>query len=137
MKYLLDTHALIWYLEDSPNLPSEIKEIIDNNENRIYLCSISCWEIAIKISIGKLKLNLNFDEFLNKIKSSDFDILQIKDEHLKRLTALPFLHKDPFDRLLVSTAITENLTLITTDENIRYYDVSWVWEKSTGNTDLR
>ena len=137
MKYLLDTHALIWYLEDSPNLPSEIKEIIDNNENRIYLCSVSCWEIAIKISIGKLKLHLNFDEFLNKIKSSDFDILQIKDEHLKRLTALPFLHKDPFDRLLVSTAITENLTLITTDENIRYYDVSWVWEKSTGNTDLR
>jgi len=127
MKYLLDTHAMIWYLEDSSRLPSKTKEIIDNNTNRIFLSSVSLWEIAIKINLGKLKLIMSFDEVLGNVRKGDFEVLQIENEYLKMLSALPFIHKDPFDRLLIATALAENLTIITADDSIQKYDVSWVW----------
>ena len=127
MKYLLDTHVIIWYFEDSPNLPLKKKEIIDSSENSIYLCSVSLWEIAIKINLNKLKLNLTFSEFLNIIKNNDFDVLQIEDEYLEGLLVLPFIHKDPFDRLILATAIVEGMTLITADEDIHKYNVPLFW----------
>ena len=127
MKYLLDTHAVIWLIEDSHKMPLKIKEIVKLPENDIYICSISLWEIAIKINLGKIKLNMTLDELLDNIKNSYFDILQIEDRHLKTLSKLPFLHKDPFDRLIISSAITEDLTVITIDENIQKYDVPWIW----------
>ena len=127
MKYLLDTHAIIWYFEDSPELPQKITELIDNPEISIYICSISFWEIAIKINSGKLKLNIAFDDLLINIKNRDFNILQIEDEHLNKLSKLPFLHKDPFDRLIISSALAEDLTIITIDGNIQKYDISWIW----------
>ena len=127
MKYLLDTHAVIWYLEDSPELPKKITELIDDPEISIYICSVSLWEVAIKMNLSKLELNLPFDELLNSIKNGDFNILQVEDEYLRRLSSLPFIHKDPFDRLIISTALTDNLTIITIDENIQKYDVPWVW----------
>jgi len=127
MKYLLDTHTIIWHLDDSPRLPLKTKEIIGNNENRIYISSVSLWEIAVKWSLGKLELRFTLEELLDKIKNSDVEILQIEDDHLKRLVALPFIHKDPFDRLLIATALVESLTIITVDENIQKYDVPWVW----------
>jgi len=91
------------------------------------ICAVSLWEIAIKMSLSKLELKLPFDEFLSNIKKSDFEILQIEDGYLKKLLELPFVHKDPFDRLIISTAIAEDLTIITIDENIQKYDVKWVW----------
>ena len=127
MNYLLDTHAIIWMVEDSPNLPLMIKELIRNPENKVAICSISIWEIAIKMNIGKLTLSLEFDELVNVLRSSDFDFLQVEDEYLLGLTKLPLLHKDPFDRLIISTALAEKMTLITIDENIQKYDVPWVW----------
>ena len=127
MKYLLDTHAIIWLIEDSPKMSSKIKEIIKRPENNIYLCAISLWEIAIKINLGKLKLDLSFNELLFNIKNSDFDILQIGDKHLQGFLVLPFLHKDPFDRLIISSALAEGLTIVTIDENIQKYDVPWIW----------
>jgi len=89
MRYLLDTHTLIWHLEDSSCLPQSTKEIIDNSEGRICLCSVSLWEIAIKIGIGKLKLHFTFEEFLVKINNGDFNVLEIEDDHLKRFIVLP------------------------------------------------
>ena len=127
MRYLLDTHVIIWMAEDSQKLPPKMKEIIKLTQNSIFISSISIWEIAIKMNLGKLKLNLAFDELLIGIKNSDFDILQIEDEYLEGLFVLPFLHKDPFDRLLISTALAEDLTIITIDENIQKYDVPWIW----------
>jgi len=127
MKYLLDTHAIIWYFEDSSELPQKVAALVDSPEISIYICSVSLWEIAIKINIGKLKLNLAFGELLDNIKSRDFNILQIEDKHLKGLSKLPFLHKDPFDRLIISSAIAEDLTIITVDSNIQNYAVSWIW----------
>ena len=127
MKYLLDTHVLIWYFEDSQRLPKEMAELIDNPINYVYISSASLWEIAIKMSLGKLNLSLSLNQLLENISNRDFQILQIKDNYLMKLFDLPFIHKDPFDRLLISTALAENLTIITIDENIQKYDVPWIW----------
>ena len=127
MRYLLDTHTVIWYLGKSPNLPPKVKEIIIDSDNRRCISSVSLWEIAIKVNLGKLKLTLPLNEFLDKIQNSEFEILQIKNEYLKGLAILPSIHKDPFDRLLVATALVENLTIITADDNVRKYDVPWIW----------
>ena len=127
MRYLLDAHAIIWYLEDSPNMSQKARDIIDADENDISISTTSLWEIAIKVNLGKLKLTVSFNEFLEDVRSGDFDIFSIEDEHLKTLSELPYLHKDPFDRLLVATAIAKNITLITIDENIHKYDVPYLW----------
>ena len=127
MRYLLDTHAIIWYFENSADLPQNIKEIIKTPENDVYVCSISFLEIAIKVNLGKLTLGFAFDELLADIKNRDFIILQIENEHLMEFLGLPFIHKDPFDRLIIASALAEDLTIITIDENIQKYDVKWEW----------
>ena len=127
MRYLLDTHVIIWLAKDSPELPIGIINIVKQLENDMYISSVSLWEITIKMSLGKLGLKLPLDKLLNDLKTSGFNILQIEDEYLKKLSALPFIHKDPFDRIIISTALAENLTIITIDENIQRYDVSWIW----------
>jgi PIN domain nuclease of toxin-antitoxin system len=104
-----------------------MKKILEDDENKVYLCTISLWEIAIEINLGKLDLGMRLDEFLENIEQRDFSILHIENDYLKALSDLPYIHKDPFDRLLISTALTENLTIMTIDENIQQYDVSWVW----------
>ena len=127
MRYLLDTHTVIWHFDDSAKLSQKAIEITDNPENLLYVCSISLWEIAIKMSLGKLNLNFTLDKFLAAVKESDINILKIEDEYLSKLSELPYIHKDPFDRLLISTALVENLTIITIDENMQKYEVPWIW----------
>ena len=127
MKYLLDTHAIIWYLEESTELPRRTTALIDNYEMDICICSTSLWEIAIKVNLGKLELKLTLDELLRYVKTREFRIIHIEDEHLLVLRGLPYIHKDPFDRLLISTALAEDMTIITVDENIHKYAVKWVW----------
>ena len=127
MRCLLDTHAIIWLAENSYKLPLKIKEIIRQSENEIYISSVSLWEIAIKMNLDKLDLDFTLGELLIAVKENDFCVLQIEDDYLKNLSELPFLHKDPFDRLLISTALAEDLTIITIDENIQKYDVKWEW----------
>ena len=127
MKYLLDTHAIIWYVEDSSNLPKIIADIIDDVENDIYISSVSLWEIALKASLGKLDLELPLNEFLTHIRSRDFYFLHIEDDYLEKLFDLPLIHKDPFDRLIITSALTEGLIIMTIDENIKRYDVPCIW----------
>ena len=125
MRYLLDTHALIWYSEHSGKLPRHIEEILDNPESIVYVSAASLWEIAIKVNLGKL--DLSFYNLLEELESVRFRILQVENVYLTKLLNLPRLHKDPFDRLIIATALAESLTLITADENIHAYDVDWVW----------
>jgi len=127
MNCLLDTHAIIWYLEDSKSLPENTKKIIADPENSIFICSASLWEITIKTSLDKLKLDLSLDELFSTIENSDFYVLNIENEYLMELSRLPDIHKDPFDRLIIGTAVFEELTIITADENIGKYDVSCLW----------
>jgi len=125
MKYLLDTHTFIWYFDQNVKLPDKMKEIVLNPKNAIYISTASLWEIGIKISIGKI--DLFFEELITRAENAGFVFLQIKKEYIQRILDIPFIHRDPFDRLLIATAIYEQMTIITADDNIHKYDVAWVW----------
>jgi len=127
MMYLLDTHTAIWALGDKDKLSERTKSIIDEVSIPLCVSIISAWEIAIKVSVGKLEFFGGSKFFLEKMRHNGIEVLDVKDNHIERLEALPFIHKDPFDRLLISTAVEEGLTIMTVDENIRKYDVAWVW----------
>lgn len=125
VKYLLDTHTLIWLIEASPKISLEIKEIFTLSENTVFISSASLWEIAIKAGMGKIRIS--FEKLIADLTSTNIEILQIENEYLKRLLSLPEIHKDPFDRLLIATALVENLIIVTADENIQKYSVPWLW----------
>ena len=124
MKNLLDTHAVLWFL-NGEKMPENVKEMIIDGEN--YISIVSLWEVAIKMNIGKYTFNGGFSKFRELVRNNGFRVLDIKDEYMEQLLKLPLIHKDPFDRLLIATALTEDLTLITMDENIQKYDIDWVW----------
>ena len=121
MNILLDTHVLIWALENNPTLSDISRHSIINGSNLVFVSSISVWEIGIKRSLGKLDAP---DNLLEEIKEHRFTPLNINFEHAQLAGCLPDIHKDPFDRMLVAQAITEKLTLVTRDELIPKYEVS-------------
>ncbi|MDR2168123.1 MAG: type II toxin-antitoxin system VapC family toxin [Clostridiales bacterium] len=127
MGYLLDTHTLIWYIEGSPKIPAEILRLIKNGADKKYISSASLWEIAIKMSIKKLKIGMTFDELLILVEDSGLVILHPESEYLKGIFRLENLHKDPFDRLIIATAIAKGLTIITADKDIQKYAASCIW----------
>ena len=125
--YLLDTHAAIWFFDDNAALSSTAYQNICNGNNRIYLSVLSAWELTIKISIGKLQFPGDVSGFIRAAINNDIIIVPIETTHLTILKDLPYIHRDPFDRLLIATAISEQLTLITADENIAKYNVPHLW----------
>ncbi len=129
MKVLLDTHALIWHLEASPRLPDGVVELISRTEHERLLSVASLWEIAIKMSMGKLEVDgiAAFDEFLAALPALQVRELGITHDHLDVLATLPLLHRDPFDRLLVAQAIVEGATLLTADPAMKVYAVPLYW----------
>lgn len=126
MNYLLDTHVLIWYLEGDKRLNEESISIIDNTDNKVYVSIVGLWEIAIKISLGKLKISIPFDELKEVLEQRSFDILELNYSDLLNLQKLAFHHSDPFDRLLISQAISNDFVLISHDEMFRKYPVSLI-----------
>jgi len=127
MDYLLDTHTAIWFFTGDAMLSPNAARIILNETNRIYLSIISAWELAIKISIGKLRFPDNVVGFMQATQANDITIVPIKTAYLTILESLPLIHRDPFDRLLVATAICEQMTFISADKNIAQYNVPIVW----------
>ena len=125
MKYLLDTQIALWMFEGNEKL--KMREIIFDDKNEIFVSVISAWELAIKVSINKLDFEGGSEVFLSSVKNYDMHILGIKGDYITSVEKLPYIHRDPFDRLLISTALTEGLTMVTADENIQKYDVQWVW----------
>ena len=123
----MDTNVIIWYFDKDFGLKSKIEELIKDPTNEIYISHVSIWEMVIKINANKLSLKSGFDSMLDDIFKSKFEVLQTKNSHLKKYLSLPLIHKDPFDRLLISTAQVENLLFITSDDEIHKYDVKWVW----------
>ena len=126
--YLLDTHAAIWFFNGDNELSETANRIIRDFSNPIYLSVVSAWELAIKINIGKLNFAGRAAGFLRLAETNKIDIIPIKSDHLTALEALPLIHRDPFDRLLIATAIAEQMTLITIDENIAKYNVPLIWK---------
>lgn len=124
MRLLLDTHALLWWRDDSPHLSARAKAEIADPINVVLVSTATLWEIAIKRGIGKL----NFpDDLEDVIREESFALLMITYQHLRRLEALPELHRDPFDRMLVAQALTEATPLVTNDLALLAYGVPTVW----------
>jgi len=127
MKYLLDTHVVLWAAENSPLLSDKVKAVILDENAEKFVSIASAWEIAIKLGTQKLHLDGGLPEFFRMIDCNGFITLSVEREYLQLITQLPDFHKDPFDRLIVATAITENMTLVTVDENIQKYNILWLW----------
>ncbi|MBD5450261.1 MAG: type II toxin-antitoxin system VapC family toxin [Lachnospiraceae bacterium] len=125
--YLLDTNALLYFLYDSEKLSKEASEIIYHCNEKISVSIASLWEVAIKSSIGKLQIKSSISKIVETCEREKLDILSIKPFHLDEIRKLPPIHGDPFDRLIISQAITENLIIITKDGTIPQYDVKVVW----------
>jgi len=123
MRYLLDTHVLIWYFEASGKLNPKLVGIIKDSGVQACVSVASLWEFAIKYSTGKLKFKGGLSRLYEQIRKAGFILLPVKQAHLEEVIDLPFIHRDPFDRLLVAAAKSDNMTILTADENIHKYDV--------------
>jgi len=117
---LLDTHILIWALENNPSLSKKARNAITTGGNMVFVSAASVWEISIKKSIGKLRVP---DNLLEELIDHRFSLLNISAEHAQLAGELPMIHKDPFDRMLVAQAKIEKLTLISNDPMIAQYKV--------------
>jgi len=127
MGYLLDTHAFLWFINGSTDLSTRAKDIIKNSENTMYLSIVNFWEIAIKLNLEKITIDMSFDELKEEADKNNFQMLPIQYEDIRILTTLESCHKDPFDRILIAQAIQNNLTMITKDSNFAAYPVKIVW----------
>ncbi|MBR7800905.1 type II toxin-antitoxin system VapC family toxin [Undibacterium fentianense] len=118
MKFLIDTHIYLWWLQDSPKLSEKArKQIQDATE--VYVSSASIWEATIKMSIGKLSVDI--DQLVAEISKSGFQELPITAAHAATVARLPDIHKDPFDRMLIAQAMSEPLRFLTADGLLKPY----------------
>ena len=142
MAYIVDTQIFIWSIISPNKLPDQVKELLQSNQ--VFVCHISLFEIAIKQKIGKLpQLRLSIDELIHQATIDNFSFLPITASHISSYDTVPLIesHKDPFDRLIIATAIAENLPIISADEKFQLYKkmiaLVEAWEFSrTSNTIL-
>ena len=124
MRVLVDTHVFLWWVDDDPSLAAPARKAISDANNACYLSLASCWEMAIKSSLGKLRLSRPVERFVaEQLTANSFALLDIKLHHLARLEKLPFHHRDPFDRLLIAQAIADKLTMVSADSVFSEYGV--------------
>ena len=124
MKLLLDTHIFIWWVDEPEKLSAAAMSALQDEANELLLSVASVWEMQIKIQLGKLKLSLPLKELLkNQQETNEITISPITLDHVLALDALPFYHKDPFDRLLIAQSIEEEITIVTADSQFSAYPV--------------
>ncbi len=124
--YLMDTCAFLWFLDDNPNLSVRARDAIGRSRD-LYLSIATLWEIAIKKTIHKLILAESVTDLEEICNDYGITILPVKTRYLEMIQKLPLIHGDPFDRLIMATALEEKLLLITCDSNIRKYDIELLW----------
>lgn len=123
MRLLLDTHIVLWWRQNSQRLGGEARRAIEEAD-QVLISAASAWEVAIKTTIGRLRLK---DPFAELVERSGFQELRICFHHAEQLKSLPVHHADPFDRMLIAQAQVEDLVLVTHDRKFQPYDVSVVW----------
>jgi PIN domain nuclease of toxin-antitoxin system len=128
VRMLVDTHALLWFALNDSQLSSTADALIRNRSNLILVSPISYWEIAIKMSTGKYSLTVPYSRFFqDAIFGNGFSVLPIEIKHAAIIATLPFHHKDPFDRLLIAQALSENIPILSADAAFDPYGVTRLW----------
>ena len=128
MRLLLDTHTFLWWVAASGELSRKAQSAVGSARNECFVSVASGWEIAIKVSLGKLRIDGALERFLpEQLAANGFRALAIDLKHAARVATLPFHHRDPFDRLLVAQALEENLAMVTADPVIAKSGVKRVW----------
>jgi PIN domain nuclease of toxin-antitoxin system len=127
MNLLIDTHILIWYIAGNPSLNPTMTDRLEEAENDLFISIASLWEIAIKVGKGKLDLGIEFHELEAILIQLHIQILPILFSDLNVHRTLPFHHTDPFDRLIISQSINQNLMLMSADSAFRAYPVQNIW----------
>ena len=126
--YLLDTHTFLWFINDDKALSASAKGLIENPENILYLSIASVWEMAIKVSLGKLEVSSPFAEFIEEqLRENNITLLEIQISHTGLVSTLPFYHRDPFDRLIIAQALAENFSILGKDGVFDNYGVARYW----------
>ena len=121
MAYLLDTHTFLWFLEGSKRLSKKTKDIIVNPKNKTFISIASIWEMGIKLSLDKLELDLSLEELKQELIRNEIEILPLDFDHIITLSKLEYHHRDPFDRILISQAKSEKLTILSKDSHFKLY----------------
>ena len=128
MKLLLDTHTFLWFIIGSLNLSADARTLIEDQTNEKFFSIASLWEMAIKVSIGKLTLSAPFDILIpEQLTSNGFETLPVEIAHISKLIGLPLHHRDPFDRLLIAQAITEQMHIVSADSAFDAYQIARLW----------
>jgi len=124
---LIDTQSFIWFVENNPRLPLKVKAMMEQSD-KLTLSVASLWEITIKVSLGKLTLSGDIATTIDKALANGFEIIPIERNHLITLSTLDYIHRDPFDRLIISQAIAENIPVVSSDSVFQQYPVNWMWQ---------
>ena len=128
MNLLLDTHAMLWAMIEPEKLSPNARALLADPANSLTVGISSLWETTLKIAIGRSTVpGSNIDFVIQNLDPFRIQLLPIRPEHLRILQALPFIHKDPFDRILIAQAIAEGLPLVTGDRTLRSYEVETIW----------
>lgn len=128
MRLLLDTHTFLWWVADAQQISSTARKAIAQPQNDCWVSVASFWELAIKVSLGKLEISGTLGRFLpEQLSLNSFRELPIETRHAARVARLPFHHRDPFDRLLVVQALEEDLAVVSADPVFRRYGVKRIW----------
>lgn len=128
MKLLLDTHSFLWFVTDDPKLSATARDAIEDPTNQIIVSIGSLWEIAIKTGIRKLEFDEPFERFIpRQLDQNAFRVLGVELRHLLTLSALPHHHRDPFDRMIIAQALTEEVLVVGADREFDKYEVRRLW----------
>jgi PIN domain nuclease of toxin-antitoxin system len=128
MTVLLDTHTLLWFVRDDPQLSAAARTLIEDPANDVWVSVASCWEIAIKAGIGKLQLGEPARSYLaREIAQNNFDLLGLSFEHVTAVETLPLHHRDPFDRVLVAQGVIEGVPIVSADSVLDPYPITRLW----------
>ncbi len=127
-RLLLDTHTFLWWVNDSPQLSNAAHQAIADTNNECFISMSSCWEMAIKSSLGKLRLAKPIEQFVTEqLAENGFTLLSVELRHTAKIEKLPFHHRDPFDRLLIAQAMLEKLVIISADKIFSAYGIKRLW----------
>ncbi len=128
MRYLLDTHAFLWWILDDPRLSRRAGAIIRDPDNEVLFSAASAWEIAIKAQLGRITFEDDLAELIpHQVAANGFVSLAVTTDHALQVSALPMLHRDPFDRMLVAQAQREKVALLSADPAVAQYAVETLW----------